>query len=502
MTILSLFEGNNEKSPIVTKIRRAIPLSIVKNNLIRNYELYYKYFQGEYTENCLNLFNEKFEETSLNERSEFIMENGLYTFILINHLIQIEIEKDNEDEEDQYLESLLINPEINFTKERKNNIFHELYLFGNHIITAIRNYCWKLTKKISRKGKRESFIFEKMRSKYSKEEKKKKLLSNVMKFYSNFVVHIEIFRDNQLQKIFFPLLPFCKTLPKEIKNNFNEKVNRATSKIKVEELMASAPNFIKIMKHEEELRLFFNKNKISGLIVNHEKLWKKSAFYINILINFIIIVSYTSKFVPEDATSSQRNYLRLNDPYFFEQKEFDQTWTVIIVLGTINLILGATVVVLFLIKKAPLMIHHVWIGFFESKMNRFLKIWKGFLKVLISFYICLNDMEFLYYIIYILMIMSGLGIHPFFFVFNLTDYLKIDELKNVIQAIWIPRKQLLLALFLLILVEYYFSLIGYIEFYNQYNQHCNRFWVCFLTTFDQTFKVKKNLKHIIFCKNF
>lgn len=496
LTILSLFEGNDEKSPIVSKIRRAIPLTILKNNLIRNYELYFKYFQGEYSEDCLNLFNEKFEENALNEQSEFIMENGLYTFILVNRLIQIEIEKDNEDEEDQYLESLLADPEISATKKRKNNIFNEFFLFGKHIFMTIMNYCWKVTKKITRKKKRESFIFEKMRNKYSREENKKELLSNILKFYSNFVVHIEIFRDNKLQKIFFPLLPFCKTLPKEIKNNFNEKVNRATSKIKVEELMASAPNFIKIMRHEEKLRLFFNKNKISGLIVNHEKLWKKSAFYINILINFIIIVSYTSKFVPKDATISQRNYIRLNEPYFFEEKEFDQTWTVIIVLGTINLILGSTVVVLFLIKKAPLMIRHVWEGFFETKMNLFFKIWKGFLKVLISFYICLNDMEFLYYIIYILMIMSGLGIHPFFFVFNLTDYLKIDELKNVIQAIWIPRKQLLLSLFLLILVEYYFSLIGYIDFYDQYNQHCNRFWICIFTTFDQTFKVIINQNRV------
>lgn len=112
-------------------------------------------------------------------------------------------------------------------------------------------------------------------------------------------------------------------------------------------------------------------------------------------------------------------------------------------------------------------------------------------------------MEFLYYIIYILMIMSGLGIHPFFFVFNLSDIFRIDELKNVIQSVWIPRKQLLLAFFLLILVEYYFALIGYINFYDQFNNHCDRFWVCFFTTFDQTFKVilfKKFQKFNFFSK--
>ena len=41
--------------------------------------------------------------------------------------------------------------------------------------------------------------------------------------------------------------------------------------------------------------------------------------------------------------------------------------------------------------------------------------------------------------------MLGLIVHPFFFAFHLSDFLRISLLKNVIKAIYIPREQLILT---------------------------------------------------------
>lgn len=481
---MSLIEGNDQKNNILLRIKRAIPLTILKNNLIRTYELYNKLYAGEYSDACLNHFDEKVDESKPPENSEFIMENGFYVYILMNYIVKIEVDSNEYDEEDGEIEEFLIDL-TNSSKDRFT-IFGEITALVKNVLQAAKGYWFKLKKSLASKKTKKSYMKMEVRL-----AQKKQLIREVLSFFSNFVKHIEINRDGQLWKIFFPLLPMCKRLPKEIKEEFNENVNRVTNKIKVEELMIAAPLFLKIMRHEEKLRLFFNRNKMIGILANREKLWKQCAFYINISINCIIIVSYTSKFVPIDATPAEKNYIRLNEPYFFENKEFDKTVDIIVALGTINLVLGLAVVFLFLIKKAPLIIDHIWKGFFvkRNEMSIFLKIWVCLKNILISFYICLFDGEFLYYIIYTLMIISGLIIHPFFFVFNLTDFLRIDELKNVIKAVWIPRKQLLLVLFLFSLVEYYFTIFGYIELWDQYNNHCNRLWICAITNFDETFKV-------------
>ena len=93
---------------------------------------------------------------------------------------------------------------------------------------------------------------------------RKQLLKQGLSFFRKNVAHIEIIRDNKVIKIFFPILPLCKCLPKATKENFHEKVNRTSTKTKLAELMKVSKNLIKIMKHEERLRQIFQKQKIIG----------------------------------------------------------------------------------------------------------------------------------------------------------------------------------------------------------------------------------------------
>ena len=49
--------------------------------------------------------------------------------------------------------------------------------------------------------------------------------------------HIEIIRDGTLEKIYFPLLPFCKNLTGSFRDDFNRAVDRGSNKSKVDGLV-------------------------------------------------------------------------------------------------------------------------------------------------------------------------------------------------------------------------------------------------------------------------
>ena len=60
--------------------------------------------------------------------------------------------------------------------------------------------------------------------------------------------------------------------------------------------MEKSDEFIKVMKHEENLRNIFNKNKILGIIANHKELWESLSFLIMSLLNIAILSSYSEYF--------------------------------------------------------------------------------------------------------------------------------------------------------------------------------------------------------------
>jgi hypothetical protein len=165
------------------------------------------------------------------------------------------------------------------------------------------------------------------------------------------------------------------------------------------------------------------------------------------------------------------------------------------ILGILNLIFSFLIVFFFLIKKAPLLIDDYWnqlkLDMRKKKKNFFLLFYYFIvflMKISLKF---LSNFEFIYYMIYMIMNVSSLAIHPFLFAFNLSDFLNIDILKSMLQAIWIPKGQLFLTFTAFLLIEYYFTISAFLTSINElYGGTCDTLWICFLTTFDQTFKVK------------
>jgi len=330
---------------------------------------------------------------------------------------------------------------------------------------------------------------EKEEKKMRKEIEYRELLREGLRFFAQNSAHIEVVRNRQVEKVYFHLHPFCHSLPKEIKNDFNDSVNRVSVQSKVYGLTESSDQIIKVMKHEHRLKLLFNKYKVLAMFANHVTLWQDLSFTIALIVNFFILTSYSSNYGDEEDPVERR----LHNPKLFLVDHINAK-PILSILGVIMLISTIFVVLFYLFKKAPLVMERVW-NEAEEKENQSKK--KGmisrllslFLRLVLVFFGILQNIEIVYYIIYLIMAALAVIIHPFFFAFHLTEtILRYPTLKNVIRAFWDPRKALGLALVLFIILEYIASLVGFTAFSKYYEGNCETTLDCFLYTFDFTFK--------------
>ena len=138
-TIVSLFECLDSNDNIIVRIRRAIPLSVLKDNFIEVYQKYSKRFDGKYDESCFNLSEVKIDPNKNPQDYDFILENGFLTYILLFKIIDDnrEIGYDEDEEINDFVkefnESNKINKDSNIFG---TNIFGEFGKFGQSILGA------------------------------------------------------------------------------------------------------------------------------------------------------------------------------------------------------------------------------------------------------------------------------------------------------------------------------------------------------------------------------
>jgi len=244
------------------------------------------------------------------------------------------------------------------------------------------------------------------------------------------------------------------------------------------------------MKHEEKMAHFLNHYKIFGLIANHVLLWDYTSFIIGIALNIIIIASYSYDMGGRDS------------PHLFLNENSTNDLQVIRILGILNLVFTSLVVTHFFLKRAPLLLADIWEGFFSKKFHLIKTPIRFIGKVIHSIFRGLKDFDILHNCCSILFAILGLAVHPFFFFFTLSHFVRIELLKNVLKAVWDPRVSLFLTILVFLLTEYYFTLIGYTVFSSDYDEGsgCESLWQCFLIGIDQTFKViSPHYSPICFC---
>lgn len=308
----------------------------------------------------------------------------------------------------------------------------------------------------------------------------KSLLKEAMYFFIFYSSRIEIFRSNQIEEIYYIKYPYTVDLEESVKDEFNRLVDRSTTHVKVVSLLKEFDMFWTTMKFKYILRTsFFG---IISVFLTQEQNYKTLSFILAIFANLLVALAYGTK-NPQSYNS------RLNDVSLYWLSN-DQVELLLALVGLPLLLIGFRFFILYLIRGSYFFHHKFWrehrkdvvvsqpISYFEYvyKLIQFLgmniKIW--------------------YYLLFMLAASLGIFLHPFFYIFHSLELLnKFEDLRNFLKAITDPWKQLLYTFVLFLIIEYIFTIIGYMnfsEYIGENGEMCQSLWICFFTVFDMTKK--------------
>ncbi|EGR32738.1 MIR domain protein [Ichthyophthirius multifiliis] len=476
--VLSILESRDIKNncDIIKRIMRNLPLHTLQRHFIKTYGRFFKYNAAQFDIDSLhhldrdprNLDDQKFFQKLYSEKKSLkyvdlylstVLQNGFYIYFLISQyvfffqIIQIyfsqNIKKKKQIKADQNLPGEIVRlfqkHENKILNKKKgdiedlltgDNIIGQLISFSRSLIESVLNYMQQvqqMSEQAAKKLQKTKISSEEQKQELEKKATERKtILKKAVDFFAQNTSHIDIFRNEQLELVYFIRLPFILCLPKEQKINFHQKCDRTNIKSKQLDLIKEASEIIEICRHEYRLKKLFQTNKLLALFANYVKLWKDLSFLFGLTLNIIIFFSFATS---ESSTLYQRI---MEDYQLFQQTQYTREFT-----RKVFNILG----ILMLVCKV------------------------------------------LYYLTYSTLAIIATFVHPFFFTFHLSEVLlRYPTLKNVIMSIYLPRRQLLLTFLLLVIAEYIFTIFAY-TFYNQdYMGNCSSMLYCFLFTFDQTFK--------------
>jgi len=226
------------------------------------------------------------------------------------------------------------------------------------------------------------------------------------------------------------------------------------------------------MNHENSLRETFRNYKILGFLNSMQDYWEPIAF-VNAIINNCLILLYYDK--------------TFDDVYQFSSGRK----TALFCFGVSLTIICLIMMFLHFLKRYAIITKYAKRKFIDNSFG--LSGCKKFQVMLTyyweSFVSLISDFETLYYFSYLIFALLGITISMSFLIWHLVKLLRYDLLKNVVTAIFNKASPMLLSFMLFWLIEYYYTILGYSFYYDQYpNQRCLTLWECFLTNFDLTFK--------------
>jgi hypothetical protein len=474
ITIHALLEGGTD-SYIITRLIRALNIDMLKENLVNIYKAYKNKYGGNYYEN--DVFNHFISQRKVQKirniktvksSSRPIIELGFLIYFLLRHF------HDNEDPENSEITKNII-PSKSISSSNHSEGIGMAYLRWLESIGIVLYTNKQKNRQIGDESKIQD----------------KNILSEAFYFFQKHTGNIEVvFTNNILTKVYFPIPPESSSLTIEIKENFQANVDRTTYKTKLQGLVNETTKIIEEYKHEHRLNKVFKKYKLLNFITANNSLWKDLAFMNTLLINFLILASY----------SEYHNTHRLKEPSFLYGEDRDiyggltseQTLNLFAVLGAFQCGFAVMVVFFYILKTAPVQGKRGWKKVKAhqgpNKQPILAKAIQFTMKLSFALYYVMNA-NVLFYISYLIFALFGILIHPFFFSYHLFEILyRFPSLQNVIKSVSVPKKSLFLTFVFTLVLVYIFGLLGYYWFYEYFQGNCPSLFVCTLSVFDKGFK--------------
>jgi len=340
-------------------------------------------------------------------------------------------------------------------------------------------------------------------SKEIDEDTQKKLNKDGLVYFAKHTASIEINRNGNLYKQYFPRLPPCFYLEKDLKKWFIDNVNRTTLHSKVSSLVFLSEEFIESLRINTSIKDFAGKNFLLLLISKHLKLWKDLSFFLCIMQNLIIL--YWSQEVLQDSHAF---------PFEFRMDSGkSDVITTLFLMELLQIGFSGLVWLFSISKRMPLVIKKAQkhIIFLENEENKAMEAegsdsnnmptefnFLRFLnKVMIYLKFTVLDYYIMYYMIYTTLAVLGL-FNPFFIAALLCDiFVRFPLLLYVVKSLWRPKYQIFLTMALFIIIQYYFALAAFYIFYESFQDYCEDLYQCFSLILDQTFKTNSGIGSFI-----
>jgi len=332
------------------------------------------------------------------------------------------------------------------------------------------------------------------------EDAQKQMNKEAISFFAKYTASIEINRNGILYKQYFPKLPPCFYLEKDLKKWFLQNVNRTTLHSKVSSLVFLSEEFIESLKINTSIKNFTGSNFLLSLISKHLKLWKDLSFLLCIMQNLIVL-----RF-SEDILEGSHEFtftFRLND--FDEPNTAKRT---LFIMELLQIVFSGLVWLFSISKRAPLvmkkakkyitMTENEEIQQGESELNlapqkESLDFTKSLKRLLIYMKFTFLDYYIMYYMIYTTLAVLGL-FNPLFIAALLFDvFVRFPLLLYVVKSLWRPKYQICLTMALFIIIQYYFTLVAFYIFYDSFQDLCEDLYQCFSLILDQTFKTNSGI---------
>lgn len=482
ITVHSLMEGRTDSS-IITRIVRAINPKILRENLISfytNYEMQYggteaydqKMF-GKTEKNDdydLDAYDNPQDKDSKNYL--VIIENAFAIYHLMRKF------QDTDDPENKQIINEEM-PELS-VKEEESNFMGLIGGLGKIGIGLVKGGVKSL--------KRAATPAHTIITGENQDDIDKLTLEKTYEFLQSHTGNIEIVFNGQLCKVYFPLPYFAKCLTKDMIEAFHSRVDRASDKTKLQGLMQRAPELNEEMKHEYRLQAFIKTSCVMTLIAKNLSTWKDLSFALTLLLNFLILASFSSYGTHRIDEASL---------FYYESRgsgpglSVSGTKGLFITLGVIHIVITIFIDVFFMVKVGPLLFGRGWRSVPEAtRKSRFARCYVWCKKALNACWTLLKEVDVLFYLLYLVFSILGTIFNPLFFAFHLLDVLyRFPSLQNVIKSITTPRWPLLLSFIFLLIIVYFFSIVGYTYLYNDFEAgQCENLFNCFCQVFDKGFK--------------
>ncbi len=507
--LLALIESRTKEDPIYNNIKNIIKIDLLKKV---SYKIYFEHLYLISQTNELNDYNLRMKDFNKAEEVQdsidadsssnnfykkptdiqeyLILETGFFLYFMILYYLDFEM-------------NLLTKPQ-KIIKENniykyfsdffKDSIFDSLITFLYNIIFAIlKTFSTIIFSLIFVFTLGKVKIFNLLRIIF-----KRKIYSDedAETFYIKYTESIEILREDKVYKIYFYLLPFCKSLNKFEKIRFLEEIDRTNSKTKLMDIIKFSNKLKYELENDYYVKEFQYYLPICGIIFKSVELWKDLSLLLTIIQNIFIIFAVHKVGKIETMCLDLYNCVQIQrwvdekTLFNMEVEDFDN---LVDILSYVQIGLACLIFVEFMCRKIPALY-----GITEEEVNqknlsnfkrRLLFLQKFLMKIIFNF-------EIVYYCGYVIFAFLGTFYSDFYFCFLLLEVVqRLKTLRNVLMAIKNPYKELILTFILWIIVVYYFAIFGY-SFFTKYfpeKNDCNTMYRCFATLFYQNNKMDNGI---------